>query len=156
MTAPKKSASWQEIRRMLTAKSHEELLQLISDLYALRPEVQDFLHARFLPAKKPLAPYKKTIQTALYPDVVHGEDLDLARGRKAISDYKKATNDPLGTLDLMVYYVECGTRFTVEYGEIDEEFYESLDAMFTQAVKTLQHSEQQTIARFLPRLTAIV
>ena len=28
--------------------------------------------------------------------------------------------------------------------------------MFTQVVKTLQHSEQQTIDRFLPRLKAIV
>jgi hypothetical protein len=156
MKTPKKSTSWQEIRRILSTKSHEELLQLIRDIYALRPEVKDFIHARFLTARKSLTPYKKTIQTALYPDVVHGEDLELARGRKAISDYKKATNDPIGTLDLMTYYVECGTQFTVEYGDIDEEFYESLDAMFTQVVKTLQHSAQQTIDRFLPRLKAIV
>ena len=78
------------------------------------------------------------------------------RGRKAISDYQKATHDALGTLDLMTYYVECGTQFTVDYGDIDEGFYESLDAMFTQVVKRLQHSDQETIDRLLPRLKGIV
>jgi hypothetical protein len=156
MKAPRKSASWQEVRRVLSAKSHEALLQLIRDLYALRPEVKDFIHARFLTTRKSLAPYKKTIHASLSPDVIHGEDLDLERGQQAINDYQNATSDPLGTLDLMVHYVECGTRFAVEYSYGDEELFESLDAMFTQIVTTVQHSAQQTIDRFLPRLTAIV
>lgn len=103
-----------------------------------------------------LKPYQKTIQEALYPDVIHGEDLDLEMGRKAINDYKKATNDPLGTLEVMVYYVECGNQFTVDYGDIDEEFYVSVDQMFTEVVKTLQMSDQKVIDRFLPRLKTIV
>src|SRR6266446_4377865 len=150
------SASWKGMQRLLAAKSHEELLQLLRDLYALCPEVQDFLHARLQISAAHVKPYKKTIQESLSPDVIHGEDLDLARGRKAISDYKKATNDPIGTLDLMVYYVECGTQFAVEYGYGDEEFFERLDAMFTQVVKTLQKSDENTVARFLPRLATVV
>lgn len=126
MKSRKPSASWKDMRRLLAAKSHEELLQLIRDLYALRPEVKDFLHARLQTSTANVKPYKKTIQESLFPDVIHGEDLDLARGQKAISDYKKATNDPIGTLDLMVYYVECGTQFAVEYGYGDEEFFERL------------------------------
>ena len=156
MTKQERSASWKDIKTVLSQKSMPELLQLIRDLYALRPEVKDFIHARCLTSAKPLAPYKKTIQASLYPDVVHGEDLDLARGQKAISDYKKATNDPIGTLDLMTYYVECGTQFTVDYGDIDAGFYESLESMFTQVVKMLQKSDQDTIDRFLPRLEGIV
>jgi hypothetical protein len=147
---------WQDVRRTLASKSQKELLDLIRDVYALHPEVKDFINARFLTSTQNLRPYKKTIQEALYPDVVHGEDLDLARGRKAINDYQKATNDPLGTLELMVHYVECGNQFTVEYGDIDEEFYVSVDTMFTQVVKTLQKSEQKVIDRFLPRLRTVV
>ena len=156
MTKKERSASWKDVKTVLSQKSMPELLQLIRDLYALRPEVKDFLHARFLTSAKTLAPYKNTIQQSLSPDVIHGEDLDLARGRKAISDYKKATHDPVGTLELMVYYVECGNQFTVDYGDIDEAFYESLEAMFTQVVKKLQHSDQDTIDRFLPRLRGLV
>lgn len=51
-------------------------------------------------------------------------------GRKAISDYKKASGDEVGVLDIMVYYVEMGTKFTLEYGDIYEEFYDSLESMF--------------------------
>jgi hypothetical protein len=137
-------------------KSQKELLNLIRDLYALHPEVKDFLHARFQTSKANVKPYKKTIQEALYPDVIHGEDIDLERGRKAINDYKKATNDPMGTLDLMAHYVECGTQFAVEYGYGDEELFENLDAIFTQMVKTLQQSDEETVDRFLARLEAIV
>lgn len=156
MTKKERSASWKDVKAVLSQKSPQELLQLLRDLYTLRPEVKDFLHARFLTSTANLKPYKKTIQEALYPDVIHGEDIELERGRKAINNYKKATNDPLGTLDLMAHYVECGTQFAVEYGYGDEEFFESLDAMFTQMVKTLQQSDEETVDRFLPRLEAIV
>ena len=156
MKKPTRAASWQDVKAILSQQSPQELLQLIRDIYALRPEVKDFIHARFLTAGANIKPYKKTIQQSLSPDVIHGEDIDLARGRKAISDYKKATNDPRGTLDLMTYYVECGTQLTVDYGDIDAGFYESLESMFTQVVKRLQTSDQDTIDRFLPRLEGIV
>lgn len=155
MASPKKSSSWHNIRRTLASKSQRELLNLIRDLYNLRPEVQDFINARFVVSAANLKPYQKTIQKALYPDVTHGGDIDLERGRKAINDYKKATNDPIGTLDLMTYYVECGTQFAVEYHYGDEALYEDLDEMFTRVVKTLQQSEQELVDKFLPRLRTI-
>lgn len=156
MPKPVRSASWKDIKTVLSQQSMPELLQLLRDLYALRPEVKDFLHARFLPSEVNVTPYKTTIRQSLSPDVIHGEDIELSRGRKAISDYQKATKDAMGTLDLMTYYVECGTQFTVDYGDIDEGFYESLESMFTQVVKRLQHSDQKTINRFLPRLRGVV
>jgi hypothetical protein len=156
MASSKKSASWRDIKRVLASKSQNELLNVIRDLYALRPEIKDFMHARFLISEASLEPYKQIIDASLYPDVMHGDTIELSRGRKAISDYKKATNDPIGTLDLMVYYVERGTRFTVDYGDIDERFYESLESMFIQAVRTLQSSDEETIDQFFPRLESIV
>jgi hypothetical protein len=156
MASPKKSTSWQDIRRTLASKSLRELLNLIRDLYNLQPEVRDFINARFVVSKANLKPYQKTIQEALYPDVIHGEDLDLERGRKAINDYQKATKDIMGTLVLMIDYVECGTSFATTYSYGDEEFFESQDEMFTQVVKTLQQSDQKTIDKFLPRLRTIV
>ena len=147
---------WQDVRRTLASKSQRELLNLIRDLYNLQPEVQDFINARFVVSTANLKPYQKTIQEALYPDAMYNEDVDLERGRKAINDYKKATNDPIGTLDLMVHYVECGTSFATTYHYGDEEFYESLDEMFTQVVQTLEQSDQELIDKFLPRLRTIV
>ena len=46
-----------------------------------------------------------------------------------VDDYRQLTGDLSGTLDLMLTYVEAGTRFTADYGDIDEEFYGSLEMM---------------------------
>jgi hypothetical protein len=48
---------------------------------------------------------------------------------RLITDYRQATGDLLGTLDLMLIFVETGTRFTHEFGDIDEPFYEGLELM---------------------------
>ena len=156
MTKQARSASWKDVKTVLAQQSAPELLQLIRDLYALRPENKDFIHARFLSTEETLQPYKTIIQESLYPDGTYDEPIQLARARKAISDYKKATKNPLGTLELMVYYVECGTQCTVDFGDIDAWFYESLESMFAQVVQTLQQSGHDTIDQFLPRLEAIV
>jgi hypothetical protein len=95
MAPRNQTPKWRDVRRTLASKSQRELLNLIRDLYALQPEVKDFINARFVVSTANLKPYQKTIQEGLYPDVIHGEDLDLGRGRKAIRDYQKATNDQL-------------------------------------------------------------
>ena len=52
MTKQARSASWKDVKTVLSQQSMPELLQLIRDLYALRPEVKDFLHTRFLTSAK--------------------------------------------------------------------------------------------------------
>lgn len=147
---------WGDVRRTLASKSQRELLNLIRDLYALQPEVKAFIDARYVVSAANLKPYQKTIEESVSPDVMHDEDLDLERGQKAIRDYQKATNDPIGALDLMLHYVECGTSFATMYGYGDEYFFESLDEMFSQAVKTIKQTGQEVIDKFLPRLKNIV
>ena len=61
------SPSWKDVKAILAQQSPQELLQLIRDVYALRPEVKDFIRARLLSAKANVAPYKKTIHQSLYP-----------------------------------------------------------------------------------------
>jgi len=51
MTSPKPSASWQHMRRLLTSKSENELLNLIRDLYVLTTDNKDFVHAQVLTPK---------------------------------------------------------------------------------------------------------
>jgi len=48
---------------------------------------------------------------------------------RPVADYRQLTGDALGTLDLMLTFVEAGTRFTTQYGDIDEPFYEGLELM---------------------------
>ena len=56
MASPKKSSSWQEMRRALSSKSKTELLNLIRDLYALSPDNQKLVRTQALAPKTPPRP----------------------------------------------------------------------------------------------------
>ena len=85
-----------------------------------------------------LAYYKREISASINPSV--DDPVDLKRGRKAISSFKKAAPDDLwGMIDLMLYYVEQGANFTLEFGDIDGRFYDSLMRMIN---SILDHSKR--------------
>ena len=46
--------------------------------------------------------------------------------KQAIREYKKATGNIPGTVELLMSYVENGVAFTGEYGDIDERFYDEI------------------------------
>jgi hypothetical protein len=48
---------------------------------------------------------------------------------RPIWDYREQTLDVLGVLELMLAFVEAGTRHTQKYGDMDEPFYEGLELM---------------------------
>ncbi len=55
----------------------------------------------------------------------------------------------------MICYVKCGNDFTLEFGDIDEGFYDSLCSMFSRVVQTLLKQQyQELFAEFLPSLEA--
>lgn len=130
------SQYWNKIKSKINSYSSGEYLEIIKDLYDLNIQNKNFLEARFLqPSLDSLKPYKKIIETAMYPNIMGGRGLSLKDGKKAISDYKKSTKDEFGTMELMLFYVECGHKFTLEYGDIDEPFYDSLIAVFTNLIE---------------------
>lgn len=146
---------WSEVRAVLATQDAAHLLMVARDLYDLSQENREFLNARFLVSESRLEPYKKTISDAIYPDVYQKKTLQISVAKKAISQYTKATGDRAGTLELMVYFVEQGTGFTVDFGDIDEGFYASLESMFGRILETLARSEPEVAERILPRLVAI-
>ena len=52
--------------------------------------------------------------------------LKLGEARKAIREYRKATGNIPGTIELLLTYSEAGAEFTNDFGDIDERFYVSL------------------------------
>jgi len=59
----------------------------------------------------------------------------LSVARKAVNDFKKLSGSKEHLIDLMLHYVEQGVEFTKEYGDINENFYNSMEAMFEDALK---------------------
>lgn len=130
-----------------------ELLGLVQDSFECSSENRRYLAARLLRESANLAtgevaddkvrvPFHKRIFHVFYDRRGHPADqLDYLAGRKAISDYRKASGDLAGTLDLMLHYVETGTQFTLDFGDIDEPFYNSMCSMLNGIVKNIESPE---------------
>jgi len=126
----KKSNGWSSVHQQLTTWDKPALLALLKDLYEIGPENRDFIHARSQTGEgggKALETYRSKIVEQFFPARGDGK-LRLGEARKAIRDYRKATGNLPGTVELLMTYVENGTEFTHEYGDIDERFYNSIES----------------------------
>ncbi|MCX5796552.1 MAG: hypothetical protein NTY77_13745 [Elusimicrobia bacterium] len=149
----KGSKGWSAIRRQLINRTTRELLALVKDLYEVSAANRDFLQARFrgeTAAGPALEQYRRTIVEQFFPQHGFGK-LKLADARKAIRDYRKATGNPEGTIDLLLTYVENGTEFTKEFGDINEAYYNSLDSALDELARLLLQSGPALYARFRNR-----
>ena len=154
MTKKEKTITWKDIKTVLSKEDTHGLMTLIKTLYSLNEENKTFIETKYS-LVDPLEPYKVIIDDSINPEPMDGE-LSLAEGRRAISRYRKAVGDPIGIIELMIYYVECGNKFTLNYGDIDEPFYDSLMSMFDNILKNLAKSDKKTVEKYLPRLQDIV
>ena len=151
-----KEPTWKDVKSVLINKEKSELIGLIKELYSFRRDNQTFMHSKFSLGRKSLEPYKKRIAKSLYPNVNSDQPVSLSEGRRAISDYFKATKNTLGQIELMVYYVEMGTKFTVNFGDMYEQFYDSLISMFERILTALYDQPADIRTKYSMRLKKIV
>lgn len=146
--------NWTAIKGALSGFSRIQLVGLVQDLYRADPKNQDFLHARFLVSDggTDLSPYKKRIKAAINPSRWDAP-IKYRDARRVISDYIKARGQLGETLELMFYYVKCGNDVTLEFGDMDETFYNSMGSMFGSIVKKLSvQADPELTATWLDRL----
>lgn len=156
--ADKKSneQTWSRVKAAMASMNEGQLVSLVADLYRLSKENQVFLHSRFSIGKDTLGPYKKIIEACMYPDIEKDKPIQISKAKKAISSYSKAVGDPRGEAELMTYFVECGNRFTVDFGDIDEAFYDALNRMYKRAINKVLTLQEEERREFRSRLEEIM
>jgi hypothetical protein len=157
MTSEKSPTGWSAIRRHLNTESKETLLALVKDLYDASSTNRDFLHARVqveAGGGTALEKYRGTIVEQFYPKRGFGK-LKLAEARKAIRDYRKATGNLVGTIDLMLTYVETGTQFTCDFGDVNEAYYNSLESVLGEMTKLLLKEKPALYPQFQKRIQGL-
>ena len=148
-----KRVKWVEIEEELNELGKPALIRLLKELYNASVANQAFLAVRFSRqgvSTEMREPYRKRIIHQFFPNRGDGK-LDLRLARQAISDYRRATSDVAGTVDLMLTYVEHGTRFTNTYGDIEESFYNSMESVLGEAAQLLK-SHPDLYLQFQDRL----
>ena len=155
--ATKKPGGWSAVRQHLTTWDKPALLALVKDLYEAAAENRDFIHARCQAGEsggEALEKYRGKIVEQFFPARGFGK-LKLGEARKAIRDYRKATGNLPGTAELLMTYVENGARFTHEYGDIDERFYNSVESALDELAALLRGEAREMYPQFRDRLARV-
>ncbi|MEW6405010.1 MAG: hypothetical protein AB1649_24705 [Chloroflexota bacterium] len=151
------SMNWSQLRKQLQEGSPERLIELLKGLYDLSPANKAFLRQQFSETPQDtefLEKCRQQVIQAIYPPQRQYPDYPkFSQARKAINEYKKATNDINGIVDPLLTYVERGTAFTGDFGDIDEPFYERLETALSNAADLITASPTriQLYQNFRPR-----
>ena len=112
------------------------LIEILLDLYKKNKPVQEYLNNYIKPDENGLfEKYRAKVYEAFYPK--RGFGYNLKQGKQAISDFKKLGASAELLADLMLFYVETGVKFTAEYGDMNEAFYNSMDSTYANALKII-------------------
>ena len=154
----KKPGAWSAARKTLATWDKPELVALLKDLYDAAAGNRNFIHARCQAGDgsggEVLETYRSKIVEQFFPKRGFGK-LKLGEARKAIREYKKATGNTPGTAELLLTYVENGTRFTHEYGDIDERFYCSVESALDELAALLRGEARELYPQFSERLARV-
>lgn len=139
------------MNKELKKRGKEELYLLLVELAGLTKENTGFLNLKLQNnSDEAVIYYKKKIK-----DLLWSEKPNLREARKAINYFKKISQNTEHLLELMVFYVENGIKIDNEYGDMYEAFYSSIETMFEQIIKMLNHNTE-LIPKFKGRLDIII
>jgi hypothetical protein len=153
----RKPSSWSALRRHVATWDKPALLALVKDLYEAAADNRDFIQARCQSGESGgeiLQKYRGKIVEQFYP--ARGEaKLRLSEARKAIRDYRKATGNVAGTAELLMTYVEQGAEFTNDYGDIDAQFYDSVESVLDELAALLMREAREMYPQLSERLARV-
>jgi hypothetical protein len=153
----RKPTPWGVVREKLAAFPKPALVAIIKDLYDVSAENRGFLDARFQFEEAngtTLESYRKKIVEQFYPARGFGK-LKLGDAKKAVRVYRKATGDNRGTAELLMTFVENGTDFTRDFGDIDERFYTNVESALDDLMELIREDPKQLYPIFAKRLAEV-
>jgi hypothetical protein len=133
----KQSATWTDVKASLDLVDRPGLLGIIRDLYEASNLNRRFLRARFVPAAPVLEEYRRLVRDAVFPDPFSQRPIQLRDGTATITEYKRATGDLSGTVDLMLEFVEAGTEQAADLGYGEDAYFAALARKVKEIVQSL-------------------
>lgn len=145
-----------KLKKHLSTLTHDQVVEVILDLYDARKEAKEYLEFYLAPDSEGLME-KARQKVRGYFTARTGRPLrcpKLGKCAKVIADYASLSPDPRCVAELMVYYVELGLGFIKGMRRGREQFYTSVKTAFARAVKFI--SSQGLLPEYDSRLRAII
>jgi hypothetical protein len=132
-----KSSGWAALKIRLDTLDRKGLVGLVHDLYEASEANRRFLEARFLPSAAAIEKYRRLVEDAVFPDPLSQRPIRLRDASAAITEYRRATGDVAGSIDLMLTFVEAGTKQAVDLGYGDDAYFSALATKVAAVMKSL-------------------
>lgn len=137
-----------QLKKMLQSMDKSEVISLVLEMYDTKKEIKEYLNYVVSPnEKEQFLKAKKIIEDEYFPAKGWPKER-LSVAKKAISDFSKLKPSPELEGELLIFLVECGCRYTFEYGDITEAFYIGMENNFRKALMFLKKNE--LLERFKP------
>lgn len=143
-----------QLKKLLATMDKSDIISLVLEMYDTRKEIKEYLDYYVNPNEKELfEKAKQVIENEYFPTKGYPKER-LSVAKKAISDFSKLKPSPELEAELLIFLVECGCRFTNEYGDMSEAFYTSMEKNFERALKFMQ--KHKLLERFRPNVEKCV
>ncbi len=155
MTETTRRKKWSEVKARLEALDRKGLVSLLGDLYEANEANRRFLHSRLTPGSCAIEEYRRLVADAIYPDPFSKRRVSVRDAAAAILEYRRATGDVSGTVDLMLTFVEAGTEQAVDLGYGDEAYFDALQIRLDAVAKAFDTLPAERRAHVRARLGRI-
>ncbi len=147
--------AWSDVRKKMETFDRNGLVALVHDLYDASTTNRRFLHARLLPSAGAVDKYRRLVSDAIYPDPFSRRRISLRDASAAITEYRRSTGDDVGTVDLMLTFIEAGTEQAADLGYGDETYFSALENKIDAVVKYWPRLSLAAQAEAANRLAAV-
>src|SRR5438477_5289117 len=129
------------LKTYFSKKTKEQLIEELQFLAKRFSQVKEYYHFQLSPEKqeKILDEYKRRIKREFFPERGFGGGRPSV-GKAPILQFLKISTFPDKLVDLMLYYVEQGVKYTLAYGDIDEPFYESIESVYEDSLDLIKEN----------------
>lgn len=109
---------------------------MVIEMYDARKEAKDYLEYYASPDENSkLEEYKNIIREEFYPERRREPKTRFSVCRKAVVDFKKLKPSADALAELMLSYMEYAIEFTYDYGDMWEQYYDSVEGNFDKTVQ---------------------
>jgi hypothetical protein len=137
MARRKKPVRWSDIKAGLESCDRNGLIGLLRDLYEASETNRRFLHARYTPSAGVLEDYRRRVSDLVAPDPFSRQPVRLRDATAAITEYRRATGDVAGCVELMLEFVEAATEQTADIGGGDDAYFSALERKIREIMRAL-------------------
>lgn len=124
------------IKKLLQSMTKENIIEMVLELYSARKEAKEYLEFYASPDEKgKLEEYKSIIREEFYPKKRREPQTRFSICRKAVADFKKLKPSADAQAELMASYMEWAPQFTYDYGDMWEQYYDSVESNFEKTIK---------------------